>query len=169
MLSRTGSDLTRTNYRFNPKENKQSRYLWRPVCLLPQKSSLARCSPPPSPFINNCWEHSVAPKAEKGSKALCYQLPFRKDSLLKGWVLPPSLSCTGLLQVSGKHWVVSSAQQDTGLPTAPQPRVLMQHGTTTHNLCHLARICVCVSNPSPSPTKCGYCHFLTHLSKAMIV
>ena len=49
---------------------------------------------------------------------------------------PPSPSCVGFLQLSGKHWAASGAPQDAGLPPRQHPdptRVLTQPSSTWRN------------------------------------
>lgn len=121
------------------------------MCLLPQKSSLARCSPPPSPFINSCWEHSLALKAEKGSKA-CHQLPFRKGRI--SWEDGCSLhhcpawgSCSSLGSI-GLRAVLS---RTLGCQEHLNPVwVLTQCGTNTKTFAILQEFVFYVFDPSPA-------------------
>lgn len=142
MLSRMGSDLshTRTSDRFNPKENKQGRYLLRPVMLsTTTEVKLNKMQSPPPPFISNYWECSQAPRGRRFKlHSLCHRQPL-KEAASPERMNPPSLSCMGFLQLPGKHWAVRGAQQDTGLHRdsahAAPPRCQTRSSLSRKNFC----------------------------------
>lgn len=127
MLSRTGSDLidSRTNYRFDPKENKGSMYPLRPVTLpaVREVKLSKRQRRPPSPFIINTTIASTPrpPRQKKDMKLrpLRHRLTFKKGRISREDGSSIAVLRWGSCGSRGGTGPPAGAQQDTGEKRPP--------------------------------------------------